>query len=348
MFWIDQLVQPTVTPLPPPPSSPSRYVRDIPVDIDVFQENVVDPSHVPFSHSGILGSRYAPPWQAMAAAPRPRAGGNPHPAHDAVEEAEDAGGFAVRVAYLGKTRPADATAQPPIPDDPNKTSTLIWRPPVMARYDFSHKSHMTVYATPVRPGHMRLFFAVYKKAADTPPVMRALFRLLALPALRFYGHWGNSAVLAGDNPFIAVQGARLRAAEADGRSYKDLMFFPTSLDAAVARIRAWFAACPVVWAPGAAARGAVPTKYEAIERKRSHTDLCAHCTAAMRRFVALRAVAVAVAAVAAVYVVGGLGAGRPLARGVAALAAGAAGTAALAHAAVARFVYMDYVHADKN
>jgi hypothetical protein len=111
------------------------------------------------------------------------------------------------------------------------------------------------------------------------------------------------------------------AAEADGRSYKDLMFFPTSLDAAVARIRAWFAACPVVWAPGAAARGAVPTKYEAIERKRSHTDLCAHCTAAMRRFVALRAVAVAVAAVAAVYVVGGLGAGRPLARGVAALAA---------------------------
>jgi phenylpropionate dioxygenase-like ring-hydroxylating dioxygenase large terminal subunit len=79
------------------------YARDIPCDTAEFLENVVDPCHVAFSHHGVLGSRYAPPWQAMKPAARPVAG---HEETDpAVAEAEDAGGFAVKVAMLGATRP---------------------------------------------------------------------------------------------------------------------------------------------------------------------------------------------------------------------------------------------------
>lgn len=82
------------------------YARDIPCEVAEFGENTIDPSHVAFSHHRILGSRYSPPWQAMAPAGRPVVG---HKAAsggtDAVAEAEDAGGFAVKVALLGMTRP---------------------------------------------------------------------------------------------------------------------------------------------------------------------------------------------------------------------------------------------------
>ena len=34
------------------------YVRDAPFNADVLAENVLDPSHVAFSHHGYLGNRY--------------------------------------------------------------------------------------------------------------------------------------------------------------------------------------------------------------------------------------------------------------------------------------------------
>ena len=207
---------------------------------------------------------------------------------------------------------------------------------------------MTIYMTPTKPGAMRLFFAVYKKKADTPKMLRALFGLLGSPLFRFYGHWGNSAVLAGDNQLVAAQGARVREAEAAGGSYASIMFFPTSMDAAVARLRAWFRRSPVTWAPGAEpAPTAPPSKRDAIERT-AHTALCVHCQKAQARFEALRAVAALVAVVAAVYFVGGLGAGRPPARVATLVAAAGSALAAVAHTAVQRFIYVDYVHADKH
>jgi phenylpropionate dioxygenase-like ring-hydroxylating dioxygenase large terminal subunit len=34
------------------------FVRDVPFNADVLAENILDPSHVAFSHHGILGNRY--------------------------------------------------------------------------------------------------------------------------------------------------------------------------------------------------------------------------------------------------------------------------------------------------
>lgn len=307
--------------------------------------------------------------------------GGAHAARDAIDDAEAAGGFGVRTAFHGRTRPADEGVEVPAwPADVAETTALVWKPPVHARYDFGrNQSHMLIYSTPTRPGECRLFFAVYKQKKDTPRALKALFGVLASPLFRFYGHWGNSAVLAGDNPFIARQSQRVRAAEAQGQSYRSLFHMPTSMDAAVARLRSWFEACPVAWAPGAVP-ARVPTRYESIERKGggggegrggggrggggrgataradpvpvpplvSHTDLCVHCTRAMRRFVLLRAIAAAVAIVGAVYLVGGAGAGRAARPAAAAAVALASALAAAAHAAVARFVFVDYVHADKH
>ena len=34
-----------------------RFVRDMPFGHDILLENVLDPSHVPFSHHGVIGNR---------------------------------------------------------------------------------------------------------------------------------------------------------------------------------------------------------------------------------------------------------------------------------------------------
>ena len=33
-----------------------RFMRDLPYSIDILAENVLDPSHVPFSHHGMMGN----------------------------------------------------------------------------------------------------------------------------------------------------------------------------------------------------------------------------------------------------------------------------------------------------
>ena len=35
-----------------------RYMRELPYGFEILLENLVDPAHVPFAHSGIIGDRY--------------------------------------------------------------------------------------------------------------------------------------------------------------------------------------------------------------------------------------------------------------------------------------------------
>ena len=243
------------------------FVRDVPFDIDVLQENVMDPCHVSFSHHGVLGSRYAPPLQQMIPPPPLPRGMRPDPSVDPVAEAEEAGGFAVQQLLHFQKRPAGGPTDPPpeaeIPASKRdrfdkKHGTVLWKPPTQARYDFSHKAHMIVHGTPLSRGKTRLFFSVYRRADATPALMKLVLNVLSSPPLRFLAHHGNNNVLDGDNVFIAAQGATLRSLEARGKSFQDVYFMPTSMDAAVARVRGWFARHGV----GAEARnGGIPWAF---------------------------------------------------------------------------------------
>lgn len=245
----------------------------------------------------------------------------PDPSIDPIAEAEEAGGFAVQQLLHLKTRPAGGLEQPPAGADlpaskrdrfDKKFGTLLWKPPNQARYDFAHKAHMIVLATPSQPGKTRLFFAVYRGADETPALMKFVLNLLSSPPLRFLSHIGNNDVLDGDNVFIAAQGARLRDLESRGKSFQDVYFMPTSMDAAVARVRGWFARHGfgkearnggIAWAPGSVSVPP-PTRFEALERWESHTRQCPDCLRTFKVLSALRNAAAALCGVALTWAIG--------------------------------------------
>ena len=368
------------------------FVRDVPFDVDVLAENVVDPSHVFFSHHGSLGSRYAPPLQQMIPPPPLPRGMKPDPSVDPVAEAEAAGGFAVQQLLHSRDRPAGGPEQPPAEADvpaskrdrfDKKHGTILWKPPTQARYDFSHGAHMIVHGTPMAPGKTRLFFAVYRSGAATPALMRFVLNILSSPPLRFLAHHGNNNVLDGDNVFLAAQGATLRALERRGKNFKDVYFMPTSMDAAVARVRGWFArhgfgaearGGGIPWAPGSdsGAPPPPPTRYEALERFESHTRRCPDCMRAFRAFSLLRNGAAALCGASLAWAIGSAAAAvaaaaataaapsassslrsralsvAPAAAPALAVAAAAAVAFVLLRRAVQMFVFVDYVHADHD
>ena len=331
------------------------FVRDVPFDVDVLAENVVDPSHVFFSHHGALGSRYAPPMQQMIPPPPLPRGMRPDPAADPVAEAEEAGGFAVQQLLHGPRRPAGGglPADPPpdaeIPSSKRdrfdkRHGTILWKPPTQARYDFSHGAHMIVHGTPLARGKTRLFFAVYRRRDATPALLRLVLGALSSPPLRFLAHHGNNNVLDGDNVFIAAQGATLRALEARGKSFQDVYFMPTSMDAAVARVRGWFARHGfgaearnggIPWrgeeGAGEGARRqqpAPPTRYEALQRWESHTKHCPDCLRAFRAFSVLRDAAAGLCGAALAWAIGSAAAAVASASATSAAASSAAAAAA--------------------
>ena len=226
---------------------------------------------------------------------------------------------------------------------------------------------MIVHGTPLSPGRTRLFFAVYRSAVATPPLMRFLLKILASPPLRFLAHHGNNNVLDGDNVFLAAQGTTLRNLEAQGKSFRDVYFMPTSMDAAVARVRGWFArhggfgggGGGIPWAPGSSEMAPPPpTRFEALERFESHTKNCPDCMRAFRAFNFLRNAAAALCGASLAWAIGSAAAAAASSlRSRALLSSAAPALAVAAAAAVAffvlrreaqKFVFVDYVHADHD
>ena len=244
--------------------------RDLPMDALTLLENVLDVSHVPFTHHRTVGKR-------ENAAP--------------VE------------AELQSHGPEGFTAL--WPEGPRKgrlgSQHTTFLAPCLMWHDLSAKGFgrilTVVYATPIRPGECRLFARFPFQFTSVLP------RLLVGLRPRWLQHLGNHTVLDDDQVFLHWQ-ERALACRGGSAAYEQACFLPTGADLYVRQLHRWvreFAGVPFPGEP-------LPPRQlseSLLERWHAHTKHCRACSRALagiRRWrpVLLSAMAAAALAFAAI------------------------------------------------
>ncbi|GAB4823577.1 hypothetical protein N2152v2_010623 [Parachlorella kessleri] len=243
------------------------YTSDVPYDYTALAENVLDPSHVPWSHHGVQGDR-------------------------------------TKVTYgksgMRKTGELSAAIEP---IRPNLKDTIIsFHAPGLTKYEAEFKQggrmEMLFYMTPLAPGLSRIIMHVAVSASLPAPI-----KLLASLRPAWWEHiMLRNAVLAGDAVFLAGQERILaQHAQQEGATWRNLYYMPTSADTLVAALRQWlddkagggpFGSLRDGHSPAALAASAAllapPSRREMLDRYNQHTVHCAACRSALRTTTALR------------------------------------------------------------
>ncbi|MEO1591246.1 MAG: Rieske 2Fe-2S domain-containing protein [Cyanobacteria bacterium J06632_22] len=226
--------------------------RDLPYDAITLLENVLDASHIPYTHHKTVGKRE-----------------NAAPMEMEVLEASKQG-------FKGLW-----------PEGPRKgklgTQRTTFVAPGLMYHDLTSKQFgrtMTVvYATPIRKGECRLFARFPFKFSSKLPS----FFIKLTP--RWYSHIGNNRVLEDDQIFLHLQERLLEKTQA--RTYAQACYMPTQADRYVIAFRKWvtqFGADPF---PGQA----LPPEQNLdalMDRYNSHTKHCSSCRTALERIQKIR------------------------------------------------------------
>lgn len=241
------------------------YSRDVPVNIDVLLENFVDPSHVAFSHHGVIGDRNGEHGARMKLVSREdarEAGAGGVYCADGEEDEEDNKPLSSSSSSSSSSSPISRDGgysfevRPPAPAPPY---TLHFRPPGHAWFYFPRSASnggdnpeervsMLLYATPTKPGWSRVFVSMISPEGlplSTPPmaalpafVQRIIALLDKFPALQHA--LNRNAILDGDDLFLAAQQRALYAGPGDDHtSWREKYFLPASTDVGVAALRRW-------------------------------------------------------------------------------------------------------------
>ncbi|MFM7085622.1 MAG: Rieske 2Fe-2S domain-containing protein [Cyanobium sp.] len=226
--------------------------RDLPMDALTLLENVLDVSHVPFTHHRTVGRR-------ENAAPV-----------NAVITREDERGF--EALWEEGPRRGKLGAQ-----------ATTFRAPMLMWHDLTAPGFgrilTVVYAVPIRRGECRLF------ARFPFQFQSALPRLLLGLRPRWLQHIGNHKVLEDDQVFLHWQERALE--KAGGSAAAERAFFlPTAADVYVAALHRW------VQASGGEPFAAVPLPprqdlESLMDRHHSHTRHCRSCSEALQRIEAI-------------------------------------------------------------
>ena len=220
--------------------------RDLPMDAITLLENVLDVSHVPFTHHKTVGKRE-----------------NAAPVEATITE-EDASGF--KAFWKEGPRRGRLGAQ----------STTFMAPQLMW-HDLTAKGFgrilTVVYAVPIRRGECRLF------ARFPFQFQTALPRLLIGLRPRWLQHIGNHKVLEDDQVFLHWQERTLETAGGSAAAER-AFFLPTAADVYVAALHRWinnnggepFAGQPL---PDRQPTSALMDRYH------SHTIHCRSCSRAL-------------------------------------------------------------------
>lgn len=248
-------------PLPligPLESEPDGWVvidtfRDLPYDALTLLENVLDPSHVPYTHHKTVGNR------------------------------STAGPVNLELVESDRQGFRGVWAEGPRQGTLGRQDTVFIAPSLMW-HDLTSKQFgrtMTVvYATPIRPGWCRLFARFPFKFASPIPA----FFIGLTP--EWYSHLGQNRILEDDQIFLHWQ-ERALAAEGGSQNYARSFYLPTAADRFVIAFRNWvnrYQAEPLADRP-LPARQAVP---DLLERYHSHTEQCNSCRTALKRLQQLR------------------------------------------------------------
>ncbi len=227
--------------------------RDLPYDAFTLMENVIDASHVPYTHHKSVGNR----------------------ANAAPVELEiltsDKWGFTgtwaegPRKGALGRQ---DTTFIAP---------GLMWHDLTSKQFG---RTLTVVYATPIRKGECRLFARFPFKFSSKLP---GLFLKLTP---RWYSHLGQNNILEDDQIFLHYQ-ERYLEATGGSANFAKAFYLPTKADLFVNQLRSWVNQYKVDPFPGKTLPPPLP-KDVLLDRYRSHTEKCASCRTALKNLQRLR------------------------------------------------------------
>ncbi|MBM5800355.1 MAG: Rieske 2Fe-2S domain-containing protein [Cyanobacteria bacterium K_DeepCast_35m_m2_023] len=238
-------------PLVPPLQEPGWLVqgtfRDLPMDALTVLENVLDVSHVPFTHHRTVGRR------------------------------DNASPVEVELTSFG---PEGFTAT--WPQGPRRgrlgSQYTTFCGPCLVVHDLTAKGFgrilTVVYATPIRPGECRLF-ARFPFQFSSP-----LPRLLVGLRPRWLQHLGNHLVLEDDQIFLHWQ-ERVVADRGGSEQFEQACYLPTGADRYVSQLHRWvrtLAGTPFPHQP-------LPSRLSRqalLERWNAHTRHCRACSGALR------------------------------------------------------------------
>lgn len=249
-----QVPVPTIAPLEEEPDGwvMLNTFRDLPYDALTLLENVIDASHIPYTHHKTVGKR------------------------------ENAAPMAMDVIESGKHGFKGLW-----PEGPRKgtlgTQRTTFVAPGMMYHDLTSKQFgrtMTVvYATPIRKGECRLFARFPFKFSSKIP------QLFIKLTPRWYSHIGNNGVLEDDQIFLHLQERTL--AKSNDQPYAQTCYLPTQADRYVVALRKWvsdFKADPFEGVPLTQEL----SKDALLDRYHSHTKHCSSCSKALKRIQKIR------------------------------------------------------------
>lgn len=247
--------------------SPNEWVclstfRDLPYDALTLLENVLDSSHLPFTHHKSVGNR-----------------ANAAPVDLEVVESDRQGFRGVweegpRRGTLGRQ---DTTFIAP---------GLMWHDLTSKQFG---RTLAVVYATPIRKGECRLFAIFPFKFSSKIPA----FFIKLTP--RWYSHTSQNAILEDDQIFLHRQ-ERYLENQGGSPNFAKAFYLPTKADRFVAELRQWvnqYQADPF-W--GKKLTPAL-SEEQLLDRYHSHTKSCASCRTALAKIQQIKTVCVGAGAI---------------------------------------------------
>lgn len=233
--------------------------RDLPYDALTLLENVLDASHIPYTHHKTVGKR------------------------------ENAASMEMDVLEAGKQGFRGLW-----PEGPRKgtlgTQHTTFVAPALMYHDLTSKQFgrtlTVVYATPMTKGRCRLFARFpFKFSSKLPATVIGL-------TPRWYSHIGNNGVLEDDQIFLHIQERELekatgKASPEENRTYAQACYLPTQADRYVLAFRNWVSDFEADPFPGQTLEP-VLSQAALLDRYQSHTQHCKSCRTALNRIQTLR------------------------------------------------------------
>jgi phenylpropionate dioxygenase-like ring-hydroxylating dioxygenase large terminal subunit len=238
--------------------SPHEWVvinmfRDLPYDALTLLENILDPSHVPFTHHQTVGNR-----------------ANARP-------------LELEVVESGKHGFQGIWKQGLQAKLSGKQSTTFVAPCVMW-HDINSQERgrilTVVYATPIRKGECRL---IARFPFKFPSKLPGLFIKLRP---RWYYHIGQNGVLEDDQIFLHYQ-ERYLEAKGGSSKFTQAFYLPTKADSFVFEYHQWLNQYKADPFPGETLPPPLPTE-KLLDRYHSHTAKCSSCRTALARIQQLK------------------------------------------------------------
>jgi phenylpropionate dioxygenase-like ring-hydroxylating dioxygenase large terminal subunit len=227
--------------------------RDIPYDALTLMENVLDSSHIPYTHHKTVGNR-----------------SNVSPVE-------------LELLETGKWGFTGTWEEGPRKGTLGKQNTTFIAPNLMW-HDLTSKQFgrtlTVVYATPIRKGECRLFAIFPFKFSSKIP------GLFIKNTPRWYSHLGQNRVLEDDQIFLHHQERYLEQL-GGSENFNKAFYLPTKADLFVSQLRNWVNEYSIDPFAGKTLSPSL-SKEVLLDRYHSHTEKCASCRTALTNLQRLR------------------------------------------------------------